>query len=84
MSNLYREPVLTIDEITALKNSNRRLCAIGRNLNQIARVLNIEFRQSDKITKEMIELLIQRFDSHTQKVYQLLPTFRTFIRLKNN
>jgi len=38
MANLNREPVLTESEIQALRTSNRELAAIGRNLNQIAKV----------------------------------------------
>ncbi|RLV58553.1 plasmid mobilization relaxosome protein MobC [Parashewanella curva] len=72
MANLIREPVLTKDEMSELRDSNRQLAAIGRNLNQIARVLNIEFRYSDKITREMIEMLETRINKHTDKVYQLL------------
>ncbi|WP_243637442.1 plasmid mobilization relaxosome protein MobC [Parashewanella curva] len=61
-----------ITETDALKESNRQLAAIGRNLNQIARVLNIEFRHSDKITAEMIELLVDRIDQHSTKVEDLI------------
>ncbi|MGB0893809.1 MAG: plasmid mobilization protein [Parashewanella sp.] len=72
LASLYREPVLSNDEVNVLRESNRQLAAIGRNLNQIARVLNIEFRESDKITKEMIEMLENRLNQHKQKVNDLL------------
>ncbi len=72
MSNLFREPILTNEEMTVLRDSNRQLAALGRNLNQITRVLNIEFRQSDIVTKEMIEVLNERIEEHKAKVYQLL------------
>ena len=77
MANLHQEPVLASEEITALRDSNRQLAAMGRNLNQIARVLNIEFRESDKITKEMIDIVYQQFQEHIEKVYQLLTKNRT-------
>ncbi|MBM7073263.1 plasmid mobilization relaxosome protein MobC [Shewanella sp. 202IG2-18] len=72
LASLYREPVLTCEEVNSLRESNRQLAAIGRNLNQIARVLNIEFRESDKITKDMIEMLENKIDHHKQKVNDLL------------
>ncbi|RLV60400.1 plasmid mobilization relaxosome protein MobC [Parashewanella curva] len=77
LSRLHQEPVLSDDEINILRQSNRQLSAIGRNLNQIARVLNIEFRESDKITKGMIEMLSNRIDKHKDKVYKLLDKNRT-------
>ena len=77
MSQLYREPVLSADEISALRESNRQLAAIGRNLNQIARVLNIEFRESDKITKEMVTAISKHIETHISQVYQLLTKNRT-------
>ncbi|MCL1076586.1 plasmid mobilization relaxosome protein MobC [Parashewanella spongiae] len=72
MSQLHQEPVLSADETQALRESNRQLAAIGRNLNQITKVLNIEFRDSDKITKEMIQLLEDKLTQHKQKVNALL------------
>ena len=83
LSNLHREPILTTDEMACLRNSNRQLAAMGRNLNQIARVLNIEFRESDKITKYMIENLSTQIDKHTEKVYQLLNKNRTRWNITN-
>ncbi len=72
LSNIHRDPVLTDNETQALRESNRQLAAIGRNLNQIAKILNIEFRESDKITKEMIQLLEDKLIQHKQKVNTLL------------
>ncbi|HBT9902792.1 TPA: MobC family plasmid mobilization relaxosome protein, partial [Klebsiella pneumoniae] len=37
-------PVLTDEEVNTVRESCRQLGAIGRNLNQVARALNIEFR----------------------------------------
>ncbi|MBM7072421.1 plasmid mobilization relaxosome protein MobC [Shewanella sp. 202IG2-18] len=72
MSNLYRDPVLSDDEIKTLRESNRELAAVGRNLNQIARVLNIDFRHSDKITREMIEILDNKINDHKAMVNNLI------------
>ena len=83
MANLVREPVLTEEEMSLLRDSTRQLAAIGRNLNQIARVLNIEFRHSDKITREMIEPLKKFIDEHTDKVYKLLTKNRNRWNINN-
>ncbi|MBM7070745.1 plasmid mobilization relaxosome protein MobC [Shewanella sp. 202IG2-18] len=72
MANLNRQPVLTDDEIKVLRESNRHLAAIGRNLNQIARVLNIDYRHSDKVTREMIEMLDNKFTAHQTLVNDLI------------
>ena len=72
ISKLNNTPVLSSSETDALQQSNRQLAAIGRNLNQIARVLNIDFRHSDKLTREMIERLKLTIDKHTSKVDQLV------------
>ncbi len=72
LANLFKEPVLTVDEIKALHESSRQLAAIGRNLNQIARVLNIEFRESNKMTKEAIDLLTANINKHKLHVAKLL------------
>ncbi|RLV58249.1 plasmid mobilization relaxosome protein MobC [Parashewanella curva] len=77
LAKLHRSPILSVEEMQVLRESNRQLSAIGRNLNQIAKVLNIEFRESDKITKEMIEMLSHRIDKHKDKVYKLLDKNRT-------
>ncbi len=71
-AQLFKDPVLTDEEISALRQSNRQIAAIGCNLNQIARILNIEFRESDKITSEAIAQLNARIDKHKQYVAKLL------------
>lgn len=72
LATLYREPVLTDTEITALRESNRELAAIGRNLNQIAKALNIEFRNSDKMTLEAVLALKKQIDQQREEVAVLL------------
>ncbi|RJY17462.1 plasmid mobilization relaxosome protein MobC [Parashewanella spongiae] len=71
-ANLTRTPVLTNEEIKTLRESNRQLAAVGRNLNQIARVLNIDFRHSDKVTREMIEILDNKISDHKTMVNTLI------------
>lgn len=72
LAALHREPVLTDEEIKALRQSCRELGAIGRNLNQVARALNVEFRDVDKIKREAIEELAGRIDEHCAIVFELL------------
>ncbi|WP_348826933.1 plasmid mobilization relaxosome protein MobC [Halomonas sp. RT37] len=72
MAELYQEPVLTDSEVAVLRESNRELRAIGKNLNQITKVLNIEFRDSDKLKREAIEALAERIEQHKDQVASLL------------
>lgn len=72
MATLNKAPVLTDTEINSLRESNRELAAIGRNLNQIARALNVEFRESDRLNREAIEALSSRIEQHKDVVAQLL------------
>ena len=71
-SVLDRKPIINDKEIFALDRSSRELMAIGRNLNQIAHALNIDFRQSDKVTLEVIETLKNKIDQHTDEVSKLI------------
>jgi len=71
-ASLDKEVVVSDKEILILDKSIRELMAIGRNLNQIARVLNIDFRNQHELTKELIEELIGKIDLHTDKVAELI------------
>ncbi|NIC06305.1 plasmid mobilization relaxosome protein MobC [Billgrantia bachuensis] len=72
LAELHREPVLTEAEVAVLRESNRELRAIGKNLNQITKALNIEFRESDKLKREAIEALAERIEQHKDQVASLL------------
>lgn len=72
LSTVDNAPVFTTEEVNAVRASNRELSAIGRNLNQIARQLNIEFRDSDRLTKDSIEQLASKIDEHKTLVSTLL------------
>lgn len=69
---ITKSPILTEDEINILRESNRELAAIGRNLNQVAKKLNIEFRDRESLTKQMIEELIDTVDEHRDRVSELI------------
>lgn len=72
LSVLNKTPVLNEEEVNLLRESNRELAAIGRNLNQVARALNIEFRESDRINRKAIESLANQIEMHRDKVAALL------------
>jgi hypothetical protein len=65
-ASLTNEPQFSMKEIEVLGESNYQLLAIGRNLNQIAKVMN-EGRQ-DSVTIMEIEQLREYIDTHTEKV----------------
>lgn len=58
--------------MNTLRHSNRQLSAIGRNLNQITRVLNTDFRFSDKVDKELVNGLKEQIELHVAKVVSLI------------
>ena len=65
-AGLTQEPQFGMKEIDALGESNYQLLAIGRNLNQIAKVMN-EGRR-DSVSIEAIERLREIIDTHTDVV----------------
>lgn len=72
LAALHREPVLSQDEISALRESNRQLAAIGRNINQLARALNTDARAQTRITRADIKDLSSQIEDHKTKVAELL------------
>lgn len=69
---ILRQPQFGDREIVALEESNYQLAAIGRNLNQIARVLNAEpgkAGQHDRLA--VIQALRRQIHEHLEKVQQL-------------
>jgi predicted transcriptional regulator len=60
------------DEIAALRESTRQLQAIGRNLNQIARLTNIEWREAEKLKREHVVRLAADIQTHTEHVAAVL------------
>ena len=57
MNVLYQEAVLTDKEIHALEKLSYQLWAIGHNLNQVTRALNINFNTTDGLKFEMLQSL---------------------------
>lgn len=53
-ANTQGLPTATQEELDTLRDSNRQLAAIGRNLNQIAHAVNIDFRHRTKLTSQTL------------------------------
>lgn len=71
---LSKSPVFGQYELDALTSSNSQLLMLGRNLNQIARQLNISVENSDHLKLESIEEVRRAINSHTQRVAQLIES----------
>lgn len=71
-NKIHKGVILNHEETALLRESNRQIAALGRNLNQIARKLNIEFRESDLVSKQMIESIVASVNQHKAKVERLI------------
>jgi hypothetical protein len=71
LSVLNDDPILTDVEVNTLRASNRELAAIGRNLNQVARAINIDFREGNQISLSAIQALSDRIEQHKATVAEL-------------
>ncbi|MDL2284754.1 hypothetical protein LJC19_06405 [Oxalobacter sp. OttesenSCG-928-P03] len=56
-ASLFKTAVMTNEEILCLGECNYELAALGRNLNQIARVLNADPTETGKLNRSLIEAL---------------------------
>lgn len=72
LSALYQEPVLNDGEVSTLRESNRELAAVGRNLNQVAHALNLDYSQTEKVKLAFIQAMAERIDLHKARVAELL------------
>ena len=73
-SHVRNHPMLSAAEVEVLHQSNYQLVAIGRNLNQIARSLNMG--EGVSLTSDQINALSQFIRQHTQRVGDVLRTNR--------
>ncbi len=71
-SNLTANPVMTGAEIEALQASTRELAAIGRNINQIARVLNDAFYETEKVRLDKLEELNKAITENRDAIRDLV------------
>lgn len=69
---LTKKPQPTKTEEQALRESNRELLALGRNINQIAHKLNVSIREVDLVHAEMLEQLAAEIREHRRIVTSVL------------
>lgn len=67
-ANLVARPQLGMEELRVLGESNSRLLALGRNLNQIARQINTNPGVHERFKTEQIENLSRHIATHTAQV----------------
>lgn len=70
--HLMRRPEFDDQTRLALKESNRELLYLGKNINQVARQLNSSLSNSDKVHAQMLEELRLAIMQHTERVAKLL------------
>lgn len=63
---ITKSTVLSENELSVLRESNRNLLAIGRNLNQIAKAINTMMQFS--IEKKMLEELNEKIDDNSKMI----------------
>jgi len=73
-SNVTGQPVMTDKELLALQASGRELAAIGRNVNQIAKALNIAFEETDRVKLKLLSELSQVIDDNRSVIRALVRT----------
>lgn len=73
-ARLTGSPQFGQGELEQLASSNSRLLAIGRNLNQIARVLNAAPTEVARVPFEAVEALSREIKSHTVAVGALIQS----------
>ncbi len=76
-SNLTRQPVMNADEVKALQASSRELAAIGRNINQMAHLLNATFHETERVRLDKLA------EVH-RAVVENRATIRALIRASQN
>ena len=71
-TKLSGQPQVGQPELETLARSNQQLLALGRNLNQIAKVLNTAPQNRTAFRVEVITELSRVIQAHTKKVADLL------------
>ncbi len=71
-TRLTEQPHVGQPELERLTRSNQQLLALGRNLNQIAKVLNTSPQNRDALRVEVITELSRVIRAHTDKVSNVL------------
>lgn len=71
-SNLMHDPVMTEQQLITIRERNRELAALGRNLNQIARVLNDSIANIDRFSLDLLLELRKSIDAGKQDIAALV------------
>jgi hypothetical protein len=71
-SNLLKSPVMTPAQLVEIQRSNRELAAIGRNINQIARSLNLAPSEFERVRLEVLADLSQKLDFNRMAIRRLV------------
>jgi predicted DNA-binding protein len=82
-SNIMNQPVMTDNEVLALRESNRELASIGRNLNQIARALNESFYKTESVKTETLNKLSQDIKENREAITALTKASKESWMTKN-
>lgn len=72
LNKIDNHPTFTTEEIKAITEANRQLSAIGRNLNQIARALNIDANHSNPPSEALLISLSKTINKQQGKIMSLL------------
>ena len=72
LNKIDNHPTFTIEEIKAITEANRQLSAIGRNLNQIAKALNIDPNHASSPREELLVSLSKTISKQQGKIMSLL------------
>lgn len=75
-ANLAKQPMLTYEERLAVREAARQMAHVGRNLNQMARALNIDAIDSERPTLELLRELADQYESLKHEVYELIAASR--------
>lgn len=76
-SNLMRHPVFADDELRAFEDCNRELFAIGRNINQMARVLNEAHFKTEQVRIEKLNDLASYIRKTRDSIRALIRSSRS-------
>lgn len=75
-ANLKEQPMLTHEEMKSLANAVSQLAHVGRNLNQMARALNIEAWDADRPTIDFLRQIKSEIDNVKREMRALAEASR--------
>lgn len=72
-AQIMQDPYLNAEEILLLKDANKQLLAIGRNLNQIVRAIHSgDYGNRDILDNDYLEKLLTALDRHAEYFQNLI------------